>query len=125
MSFSAMPPSFSAASTAVIFCAFALLASRAVAACVDTPMRKTAESGAALTVASPVTLTRRSMACAAPSEAAATIRHASNLRMQISLSQRHEHVHFELFRVGGRRIGRVFLERICQFIALGLREPGG
>src|SRR5947209_17966325 len=111
MSFSAMPPSFSAASTAVIFCALALLASRAEAACVETPMRMTAESGAVLALASPVTLTTRSTAYALADEAASTIRQSRIFRMQASFCHRNEHVHFELFRIGRRRIGRVFLER--------------
>src|SRR3954465_9692626 len=105
-----MPPSFSAASTAVIFCAFALLASRAEAACVETPMRITAESGAALTLASPATLTTRSTACALAADATSRTRQSRIFRMRASLCHRNEHVHFELFRIGGRWVGRVFLE---------------
>src|SRR3569623_1746460 len=118
MSFSAIALSFRAASTAVIFCALALLASRAEAACVETPTRITAESGAALTVASPVTLPMRSAASVSPAEAASKTRQSRILRMQASLSNGHEHVLFELLRIGGRWSGRVFLERIRQFVAL-------
>jgi len=53
-----------AASTAVICLALSLLASRAVLPSLTTPMRITAASGSTDTVASPLTVTSFSTACA-------------------------------------------------------------
>ncbi len=57
ISFSAMPLSFSDASTAVISLALADIASRAVLAWLETPACRIAVSGALLMLASPVTET--------------------------------------------------------------------
>ena len=78
---SAMPVPLMAASTVVICLALASLASCAVLPWLVTPMRITAMSGATATVASPVTVTSFSAACAdSGASAAAAIARAKRVR---------------------------------------------
>jgi hypothetical protein len=77
-----MPLPLMAASTAVIFLVFAALASRAVLPWLVTPMRITAESGATATVASPVTVTSLSTACAENEDNATAAMIKAEIRMR-------------------------------------------
>src|SRR6185312_16636530 len=104
MSRGSIPLSLMAARTDDIVRAFASLASRAVFPSVPTPSRIIAMSGTTAIDPSPVTVTSRSAAFAAPNVSSNTAVAMANL------FDRHKDMHHQLVRIGIRRIGFIFLD---------------